>query len=246
MTSQTVLLTGASGGLGQALARGLAAKGFSLALHYHQKKEKAFTDLIDELKKSNAKFHVYQADFRKESDIVELVKSAQKDLGTIDVVINNAGVSHSAISWKQKLNDWKQVMDVNLTAPFLIAREVLPVMRKNNFGRIINISSVVAHKPHAGTCAYAAAKAGLEGWTRAVAIETSKSGITSNAIALGFFDKGMINELEPTLQQEIIKTIPVEKLGNTEELLHCILYLCHTQSSYITGQTIHLNGGMYF
>ena len=244
--SQTVLLTGASGGLGQAMASRLAAKGFSLALHYHQKKEKAFDDLIEGLKKNNSKYFVYQADFRNEKDIVDLVRAAQKDLGTIDVVINNAGVSHSAISWKQKLHDWKQVMDVNLTAPFLITREVLPVMRKNNFGRIINISSVVAHKPHAGTSAYAAAKAGLEGFTRAVAIETSKYNITSNAIALGFFDKGMINELDETLQQEIIKTIPVEKLGNVEELLHCILYLCNTQASYITGQTIHLNGGMYF
>ena len=111
MTSQTVLLTGASGGLGQALARGLASKGFSLALHYHQKKEKAFDDLIEELKENNTKFFVFQADFRNENDIVELIKSAQKDLGTIDVVINNAGVSHSAISWKQKLEDWKHRKD---------------------------------------------------------------------------------------------------------------------------------------
>ena len=205
-----------------------------------------FADLLEELKKNNTKYFVYQADFRNENDIIELIKSAQKDLGTIDVVINNAGVSHSAISWKQKVNDWKQVMDVNLTAPFIISREVLSLMRKNNFGRIINISSVVAHKPHAGTSAYAAAKAGLEGLTRAIAIETAKSNITCNAIALGFFDKGMINELDATLQQEIIKTIPKEKLGNAEELLQCILYLCNTQASYITGQTIHLNGGMYF
>jgi len=119
------------------------------------------------------------------------------------------------------------------------------MMRKNNFGRIINISSVVAHKPHAGTSAYAAAKAGLEGLTRAIAIETAKNNITANAIALGFFDKGMINELDAELQQQIIKTIPAEKLGNASELLECILYLCNKQSSYITGQTLHLNGGLY-
>ena len=162
------------------------------------------------------------------------------------MVINNAGISHSAISWKQKAEDWQQLIDVNLTAPFLVMREAIPLMRKNNFGRIINISSVVAHKPHAGTSAYAAAKAGLEGLTRAVAVETAKNNITVNAIALGFFDKGMINELTNELQQQIIKTIPVEKLGNADELLQCILYLCNEQSTYITGQTIHLNGGMYF
>ena len=244
--SQTVLLTGASGGLGQSIARGLAAKGFSLALHYHHKREKSFDILTNDLKESNATFYTYQSDFRNEKEIVELISAAQKDLGKIDVVINNAGISHSAISWKQKLVDWQQVMDVNLTAPFLVLREALPLMRKNNFGRIINISSVVAHKPHAGTSAYAAAKAGLEGLTRAIAMETAKNNITVNAIALGFFDKGMINELDAELQQQIIKTIPNEKLGNANELLQCILYLCNEQSSYITGQTIHLNGGMYF
>ncbi len=244
--SQTVLLTGASGGLGQSIARGLAAKGFSLALHYHHKKEKSFDALTDDLKKSHATFFTYQSDFRNEKEIVDLICATQKDLGKIDVVINNAGISHSAISWKQKLTDWQQVMDVNLTAPFLVLRETLPLMRKNNFGRIINISSVVAHKPHAGTSAYAAAKAGLEGLTRAIAMETAKNNITVNAIALGFFDKGMINELDAKLQQQIIKTIPADKLGNVNELLQCILYLCNEQSSYITGQTIHLNGGMYF
>ncbi len=244
--SQTVLLTGASGGLGQSIAKGLAENGFSLALHFHQKKEKSFDKLISELKEINATFFIYQADFRNESEIVSLINSAQKDLGNIDVVINNAGVSHSAISWKQKSAEWQQVMDVNLTAPFLIMRETLPAMRKNNFGRIINISSVVAHKPHAGTSAYAAAKAGLEGLTRVIAIETAKNNITANAIALGFFDKGMINELDEALQKEIIKTIPAEKLGSADELLQCILYLCSKKTSYITGQTIHLNGGMYF
>ena len=244
--SQTVLLTGASGGLGQAIARGLAARGFSLALHYHQKKERSFDELIEDLKKNNSTFKTYQADFKIENEIVGLINAAQKDLGNIDVVINNAGISHSSISWKQKLEDWKQLMDVNLTAPFLVMREALPLMRKNSFGRIINISSVVAHKPHAGTSAYAAAKAGLEGLTRAVAVETAKKNITVNSIALGFFDKGMINELDVELRQEIIKTIPAEKLGSAEELLQCILFLSNEQSSYITGQTIHLNGGMYF
>ncbi len=244
--SQTVLLTGASGGLGRLIARALAEKGFTLALHYHENKEKAFDDLLDDLKKINANYFTYKADFSNEGEIVSLIDSVQRDVGKIDVVINNAGVSHSAISWKQKLDDWNRVININLTAPFLVIRESLPLMRKNNFGRIINISSVVAHKPHAGTSAYAAAKAGLEGLTRAIAIETAKNNITVNAIALGFFDKGMINQLDTKLQQEIIKTIPNEKLGNSSDLVQCILYLCNSESSYITGQTIHLNGGMYF
>ena len=118
-----------------------------------------------------------------------MINAARKDFGTIDVLINNAGISHSAISWKQKLIDWQQVMDVNLTAPFLVLREALPLMRKNNFGRIINISSVVAHKPHAGTSAYAATKAGLEGLTRAVAVETAKK---PNAIAFTVIFEGQL------------------------------------------------------
>lgn len=243
--SQTVLLTGASGGLGQSIARGLAENGFSLALHYHQKKEKSFDDLLNDLKSSKARFNTYKADFSNEKEIVSLIDNAQKDFGTIEVVINNAGISHSAISWKQKLVDWNRVLEINLTAPFLVMRETLPQMRKNNFGRIINISSIVAHKPHAGTSAYAAAKSGLEGLTRATAIETAKSNITVNAIALGFFDKGMINDLDSKLQQEIINTIPAEKLGSSNDLLQCILYLCNRESSYITGQTIHINGGLY-
>ena len=246
MMPKTILLTGASGGLGQAIAKGFAEQGFSLALHYHEKKEKLFDELTADFRNKNISFRTYQSNFENETEIVNLLQSVRKDFGTIDIIINNAGVSHSAITWKQSLKDWNKVLQINLTAPFIITREALPLMRKNNFGRIINISSVVAHKPHAGTSAYAASKAGLEGFTRAVAMETAKNNITLNAIALGFFEKGMINVLNEELRNDTIKNIPASRLGTTDELLQCLLYLCDSKASYITGQTIHLNGGLYY
>ena len=240
---KVVLLTGSTGGLGTRISEGLASKDYRIALHYHTNEQQAVS-----LQKSLVNFsehHIFKADLSDESQIENLVNDVIKKFGRIDVVINNAGVSFSGISWKQSHDDWKNVMAINVTAAFLLNKYAIPHLRNQTYARIINISSIVANRPLAGTSAYAASKAALEGFTRAQAIELSKFGITSNCIAPGYFNTGMIDSVDDETKTMLIKEIPAGRLGDAKDLLECILYLCSENSSYITGQVLQLNGGLY-
>lgn len=232
---KTILIMGSSGGLGTQLIKYFADKDYQLALHYL----------------SNAPENVpegaktYQADIRIEADIEQMVKQIASDFGGVDILINNAGISKSEISWKANAESWDDTMAINLTGPFLVAKHVLPYMRENQFGRLIFMSSVVAQTGFIGASAYAASKAGLLGLTKTMSKELSNKGVTVNAIALGYFNTGMINDVPKEMQEKLIAEIPVNSLGDPAQLAELINYIISDKTTYLTGQTLNLNGGLY-
>jgi NAD(P)-dependent dehydrogenase (short-subunit alcohol dehydrogenase family) len=242
MEQKTILLIGASGGVGQKIAVDFLEAGYCLAFHYHEQASGAAA-LIE--KYGNDRVKSYQADITQEAEVVQLIEAVKADFSSIDILVNNAGITRNGMSWKLSEADWQQTIGVNLTGPFLTMKQVLPGMRENGWGRIINITSVVAQTGYPGTAAYAASKAGLIGVTKTIAKEVANKDITVNAIALGYFDAGMLYEVPEELRTEIQASIPKNKFGDTAELSKCILYLCDEKSSYLTGQTLNLNGGLY-
>lgn len=233
---KVILLTGASGGIGCEVSNYFNKQGYRLALHY----------FLDEIKlpESETVQH-FQADLRNPNEIEAMVDAVYAVFGTIDVLINNAGISRNGVAWKVNIEDWNETIALNLTAPFLLAKYCIPYMRKNNWGRIINISSVVAQTGFVGTSAYAASKAGLLGLSKTWAKELADFGITANNIALGYFNTGMINEVPKNIQSSIINAIPLHKLGDPCSINAALSYILNKDSAYFTGQTINLNGGMY-
>lgn len=244
MSNKVALITGITGGLGSIVAEMMAGNGYTIAGQYLHQNENS-NELATKLKASGASTKMYQVQLKNEEEIQGLIQSVIKDFGRIDVLIHLAGVSHSSISWKQEKEAWDEVISINLTAPMLVSKAAIPHLKKQGAGTIIYTSSIVAHRPLAGTGAYAASKAGIEGLTRVQAIELAKSGITVNCIAPGYFDAGMISTVDKNQQQQIIDNIPVGRLGNPQELAECILYLCGNGGRYVTGQTLHINGGLF-
>lgn len=236
MEQKVILITGASGGMGSALAELFSKENVKLALQYN-------THAI-KLPESNAIAH-FQANLTNESEVEKLVSEVISKFGKIDVLINNAGISKSSMSWKTDLETWRETMAINLDAPFFLSKHVIPGLRTQKTGRIINISSVVAQTGFIGTSAYAASKAGLIGLTKTLSKELSNSGITVNALALGYFNVGMIDDVPLDLRAEIISSIPAKKLGEPKTVFKTIQWLISDEGSYVTGQTINLHGGLF-
>lgn len=232
---KTILIIGSSGGLGTVLVNYFEKNGYQLALHYFENPP-AF-------EKETTK--TYQADITVESEVASLISKVIADFGKVDAVIHNAGVSRNGMSWKIEQSDWNDTLAVNLTGPFLVSKHIIPHMRAANFGRIIFMSSVVAQTGFIGTASYAASKAGLLGLTKTLAKELANKNITVNAIALGYFNAGMINDVPDEMQEQLKANIPVGELGDPLELAQLIKYICSQESSYLTGQTLNLNGGLY-
>ena len=244
MSSRNILLIGASGGLGKHFTAGLAKAGYNMALHYNDKEDE-LKSTLPQLNSFNIKNKTYKADITSENDVKNMIAKVNDDFGSVDVLINNAGISLDGVSWKLELESWNKVLAVNLTGPFLCIKHVLPLMKKNNWGRIINMSSVVSQIGVPGTAAYAVSKSGLSGLTKTVAKEVSKNNITINTISLGYFKAGMLYQISEELREQIKMTIPKKEFGDPEDLVSCVLYLTGEHSGYITGQTININGGLY-
>lgn len=236
MEKKVILITGASGGMGKHLINWFQNKDYILVLQ--------FNDNSIDIPLGDS-FYAIKADLRDEQQIKQLVHKAMDRYGRIDVLINNAGISRSSISWKTDFESWRETMAINLDAPFLLSKEVIPSMRKNNFGRIINISSVVGQTGAIGTAAYAASKAGLIGLTKTLAKELAPNKITVNALALGYFNTGMIKDVPMEMQESIVESIPMKSLGEPETICNTIEWLLSDESSYISGQVININGGLY-
>lgn len=235
MDKKVILITGATGGLGSAMVKHFEKQDVKLALHTFQQEP---FDVACE--------HAwFKADLRDENQVSNLIATVLANFGKVDVLINNAGISRNGMSWKLSPAEFNEVIAVNLTAPFLLSHGLIPGMRANNYGRIINISSVVAQTGVPGTVAYAASKAGILGMTKTIAKELASQPITCNALALGYFDQGMISEVSEELQQQIISQIPKNKLGGVETILSTIDWLLTDACDYVTGQTISLNGGLF-
>lgn len=236
MDKKVMLITGASGGMGKEITNWFKSQNYILVLHY-------LLNPVD-LLASESVMHV-QADLRNKNEINDMIEKVLKRFGKIDVLINNAGISKSSMSWKTDFETWRETMAINLDAPFLLSKAVIPSMCLNNSGKIINISSVVAQSGAIGTAAYTASKAGLIGLTKTLSKELAANKITVNALALGYFNTGMIDDVPVEMQQALKDSIPMKELGKPETVCKTIEWLLADESDYITGQVINLNGGMY-
>ncbi len=239
LTGKTALITGATGGIGGAIARALHSQGAVIAIS--GRNEEKLNALAAELK-SNV--HVLCADLSSDEAIKDLVKRADSAMGQIDILVNNAGLTRDGLSMRMSDSDWQDVLNVNLTAPFKLAQAVQRGMMKRRFGRIINISSVVGVTGNAGQCNYVASKAGMIGWSKSMAAEIASRGITVNCIAPGFIATAMTDALTDDQKAAINANIPAKKMGASEDIAAAASYLASLESGYVTGQTIHVNGGM--
>ena len=239
LTGKCALVTGASGGIGGGIARALHAQGATLALT--GRNSQALEQLSDEL---SDRVHVLVADLRDTAAIQSLISDAGEAMGAIDILVNNAGLTHDGLMMRMKDEDWAAVLDVNLTAGFRLARAVLRGMMKARWGRIINITSVVGQMGNPGQANYVASKAGMTGMTKALAAEVASRGITVNCVAPGFVATAMTDSLSDDQRQRSLDQIPASRFGSSEDVASGVVYLSSDEAGYVTGQTLHVNGGM--
>jgi len=215
LTNKTTLITGATGGIGGAIAIAMGER-----------------------------VSILPADLSKENAAIDLVKAADEAMGQIDILVNNAGLTRDNLSMRMKDEEWQEVIDVNMTATFKLAKAVQRGMMKRRHGRIINVASVVGVTGNPGQCNYVASKAGMIGWTKAMAQEIASRGITANSIAPGFIATPMTDALTDDQKGKINANIPAGRMGESSDIAAAALYLASDEAAYVTGQTIHVNGGM--
>ena len=239
LSGKTALVTGATGGIGGAIAKALHASGAHVGISgRNEEKLKALADELGE------RVSVLPADLSAEGAAADLVKAADEALGQIDILVNNAGLTRDGLSMRMSEEDWQQVIDVNMSATFKLAQAVQRGMMKRRHGRIVNIASVVGVTGNPGQCNYVASKAGMIGWSKAMAQEVASRGIAINCIAPGFIATAMTDALNDEQKEKINATIPAGKMGSSEDIAAAAVYLASDEAAYVTGQTIHVNGGM--
>jgi 3-oxoacyl-[acyl-carrier protein] reductase len=239
LTGKTALVTGASGGIGGAIAKALHAQGATVALSGTRRE--ALESLAAEL---GERTHVLPCDLGDPAATEALVKDAEAAMGKLDILVNNAGLTRDNISMRMKDEEWQKVLDVNLTAGFRLARAAMRGMMKRRFGRIIGITSIVGVTGNPGQANYAAAKAGMIGMTKALAQELASRSITVNTVAPGFIETAMTDALTEEQKARILPAVPMGKLGSGADIASAVVYLASDEAGYVTGQTIHVNGGM--
>jgi 3-oxoacyl-[acyl-carrier protein] reductase len=239
LSGKSALVTGASGGIGGAIARALHAQGATVGLSGTR---------VEPLEKLKAELgeraHVLPCDLGDPAAIDALLKSAEAALGGIDILVNNAGLTRDNLALRMKDEEWQKVIDVNLTAGFRLARGAMRGMMKKRWGRIIGITSVVGVTGNPGQANYAAAKAGMIGMSKSLAQEVASRGITVNCVAPGFIETQMTDALNEDQKARIMTTIPAGRLGQSAEIAAAVVYLASPEAAYVTGQTLHVNGGM--
>jgi 3-oxoacyl-[acyl-carrier protein] reductase len=239
LSGKSALVTGASGGIGGAIAKALHVRGATVGLSGTR------TEPLEKLKAElGERAHVLPADLSDPAAIETLLKSADAALGGIDILINNAGLTRDNLAMRMKDEDWQKVIDVNLTAGFRLARGAMRGMMKKRWGRIIGITSVVGVTGNPRQANYAAAKAGMIGMSKSLAQEVASRGITVNCVAPGFIETQMTGALNDDQKARIMTAIPAGRLGQSDEIAAAVVYLASQEAAYVTGQTIHVNGGM--
>jgi len=239
LSGQTALVTGASGGIGGAIGRALHRQGATVAVA--GRRGAALDALVAEL---GEHAHALTADLADPESPDRLVREAEAAMGHVDILVNNAGITRDALALRLRDEDWQAVIEVNLTAAFRLARAALRGMVRRRHGRVIAIASVVGVTGNAGQANYAAAKAGLIGMAKSLAAETATRGITVNCIAPGLITTAMTDKLTDEQRARIAATIPMGRFGTAEDVAAAAVYLASAEASYITGQTLHVNGGM--
>jgi 3-oxoacyl-[acyl-carrier protein] reductase len=239
LTGRSALVTGASGGIGAAIARALHAQGAKVALS--GTKVEALEALASEL---GERAFVTPANLSDTAATEALIKNAEAALGQVDILINNAGLTRDGLAMRMKDEDWQLVLDVNLTAGFRLSRAVLRGMMKRRWGRIIGITSIVGVTGNPGQANYAASKAGMIGMSKALAAEVASRNITVNCVAPGFIATAMTDVLPDEQKQKLTAAVPAGRLGDPKDIAAGVVYLASEQAGYVTGQTLHINGGM--
>jgi 3-oxoacyl-[acyl-carrier protein] reductase len=239
LSGKTALVTGASGGLGAAIARTLHGAGAKVTLSGTRRP--ALDALAEEL---GPRAFVAAADLADPAATEGLVKAAEEAAGAVDILVNNAGLTRDQLALRMKDEDWQKVIDVDLTAGFRLARAAMRGMMKRRWGRIIGITSVVGVTGNPGQANYAAAKAGMIGMSKALAAEVASRGITVNCVAPGFITTAMTEALTEDRRGRIAATVPMGRMGTPAEVAVCVLFLASDEARYVTGHTLHVNGGM--
>jgi len=243
MTKQIALVTGASRGIGRAIAEKLAQDGFFvIGTATSQKGADAITSYLSESNLSGIGCELNVSD---SDSITELIKTVNEDHGAPTVLVNNAGITRDNLLMRMKEDEWNDIINTNLTSIFRMSKACLRGMMKAKFGRVINISSVVGSTGNAGQTNYSAAKAGLVGFTKSMAKEVGSRNITVNTVAPGFIDTDMTRELADEHKDVLLSSIPLNRLGAPEEIAHAVSFLASEGASYVTGETLHVNGGMF-
>ena len=240
-SGKTVLITGATGGIGRGICKLFQQQGAQLAI---VGRDEAKLDAFRKRELPDGDVKIYAVDLSDENNIGELVAKVEADCGKIDVLINNAGITKDNLSLKISSESWHKVLDTNLTSSFLLSKAVLPGMLKHRFGRIINMTSIVGVIGNAGQTNYAASKAGMIGMSKSMALEVASRGITINCLAPGFIKTPMTDVLPDKAKEKLLENIPMAKMGNPEDVANAAVFLASDEAGYITGQTIHVNGGM--
>lgn len=239
LTGKTALVTGATGGIGGEIAKALHGAGATVGIS--GRNEDKLKTLASELGEC---VHVLPADLSTAEGADALVKSAIEAMEKVDILVNNAGLTRDNLSMRMKDEDWQEVVDVNMTATFRLARAVQRGMMKARHGRIVNIGSVVGTTGNPGQANYCASKAGMIGWSKAMAAEVASRGITVNCVAPGFIATAMTDVLSDDQKERINGNIPMGRMGAPDEIASAVVYLASDEAGYVTGQTIHVNGGM--
>ena len=234
-----ILITGATGGIGNALVKKFNdLQGTILATGTK-------TDKLDEIKNKFSKVKVKKFDISNHDKIEDFIESASLELGGLDVLVNNAGINVDNLSLRMKDDEWKRVIDVNLNSTFLLTKYSIKKMLKTKFGRIVNITSIVGRSGNLGQANCSASKAGIVGMSKSLAIEYAKKNITINCVSPGFIETSMTANLNEKVKLFLTSRIPMARLGTGEDVSNCVAFLSSEESSYITGETLHVNGGMY-
>ena len=241
-TIKVALVTGASRGIGASIAVELAKN--NMLVIGTATSDKGVRAIEENFKLNHQKGIGLVLDVNDNNSIESLIKHVEENYGNIDILVNNAGITKDTLLMKMKDEDWDEVMNTNLKSVFKLSQSVIRKMMKNRYGRIINISSVVGHSGNAGQTNYTAAKAGMSGFTKSLAQEVGTRGITVNCVAPGFIDTEMTRSLPEEYKNQLISKIPLGKLGSPNDIANAVAFLASENADYITGETLHINGGM--
>ncbi len=240
LENKNIIVTGASGGIGNSIVKNLHESGANI-LASGTKIEK-----LEELKSKFSNLKFIKFDISKIDQIENFIENAAKELGgNLDCIVNNAGITQDNLAIRMTLDEWKKVIDINLTSTFLLSKFAIKKMLKNKSGKIINITSVVGHTGNLGQANYTASKAGIVAMSKSLAIEYAKKNINVNCISPGFIKTAMTDKIDEKFKEVIISKIPSARLGEPEDIANAVIFLASNRSNYINGETIHVNGGMY-
>lgn len=243
LSGRVAIVTGSSRGIGRVVARALARRGAKILLISNESIR--ILEALDEVRQFSPESEAYEADVTSKPCLEEAVKLAIQRFGRIDILVNNAGITRDALLIRMKEADWNQVMEINLTSVFRLTQMVVKPMMKAKYGRIINIASVVGATGNPGQANYVASKAGLVGFSKTLAIEVAPRNITVNCVSPGFIRTAMTDKLNSKAREAILARIPLGVEGNPEDVAHAVAFLASEEARYITGETLHVNGGMY-